>query len=160
MAPDRKTKTTRWCDFDRLEEALARQFSLGQHSVHGPDHWRRVEKIGLRLAKHSGADELVVRLFVWFHDSCRLNDGTDPGHGQRGAELAARCRGTLYELEDEAFALLVYACAWHTKRVHSKDATIGTCWDADRLDLGRVGKVPEARFMSTNAGSAAVEYSL
>jgi len=28
-------------------------------------------------------------------------------------------------------------------------ATVGCCWDADRLDLPRVGIVPEARFMST-----------
>jgi len=31
----------------------------------------------------------------------------------------------------------------------SDDVTIGTCWDADRLDLGRVSIKPEAKHMST-----------
>jgi uncharacterized protein len=156
LARDRTPKTIRWCDFDRLAAALSQRFSARRHSVHGPEHWRRVEKIGMRLAKQSGADELVVRLFAWFHDSCRLNDGTDPGHGRRGADLAAQYKGTLYDLEAGAYDQLIYACTWHTDNVHSEDATIGTCWDADRLDLGRVGKIPEQRFMSTEAGRAAV----
>ena len=29
---------------------------------------------------------------------------------------------------------------------------VGTCWDADRLDIGRVGIVPHERYMSTAAG--------
>ena len=31
------------------------------------------------------------------------------------------------------------------------DPTIGCCWDADRLDLGRVGIEPEAEYQSTVA---------
>ena len=39
----------------------------------------------------------------------------------------------------------------------SDDPTIGTCWDADRLDLRRVAIVPKTGLMSTNPakGSAA-----
>ena len=33
--------------------------------------------------------------------------------------------------------------------------TIGTCWDADRLDLGRVGVIPSVDFMSTQDGKEA-----
>jgi uncharacterized protein len=55
----------------------------------------------------------------------------------------------LFDLADEHFELLHHACAWHTHGRLSDDPTIGTCWDADRLDLGRVGTRPEARFMST-----------
>ncbi|MGB5446898.1 MAG: hypothetical protein WBM99_15485, partial [Psychromonas sp.] len=33
----------------------------------------------------------------------------------------------------------------------STDPTIGTCWDADRLDLGRYGIYPKAQFLSTEA---------
>jgi len=29
---------------------------------------------------------------------------------------------------------------------------IGTCWNADRLDIGRVGMPPSAQYMSTVAG--------
>ena len=43
----------------------------------------------------------------------------------------------------------------HTGGGLSKDPTIGTCWDADRLTLRRVGIEPAARYMSTAAGKAA-----
>ena len=33
----------------------------------------------------------------------------------------------------------------------STDATIQTCWDADRLDLGRVGIFPSAKYLSQEA---------
>jgi uncharacterized protein len=104
------------------------------------------------LASRSGADTLVTRLFAWFHDSRRHNDGTDQNHGKRGADYAAALRGRLFELEDEAFEKLIYACTWHTDQDHSEDATIGTCWDSDRLDLGRVGMIPSPKFMSTAFG--------
>ena len=41
---------------------------------------------------------------------------------------------------------------WHTHGQLIDEPTIGTCWDADRLDLGRVGTEPEARYMSTDFG--------
>ncbi len=33
----------------------------------------------------------------------------------------------------------------------STSATIQSCWDADRLDLGRVGIIPNKRFLSDEA---------
>jgi uncharacterized protein len=46
---------------------------------------------------------------------------------------------------------LVDACAGHTFHLLSQSATIGTCWDADRLDLGRFGIYPQHAFFSTQA---------
>ena len=104
------------------------------------------------LAKKIGADITVVRLFALFHDSKRVNESVDHGHGLRGAELAASLRSVAFDISDEAFALLHAACSGHTDKQHSTDPTIGTCWDADRLDLGRVGIVTDERFMSTVFG--------
>lgn len=42
-------------------------------------------------------------------------------------------------LSDTRLELLVAACRYHTVVEFSDDATIATCWDADRLDLWRVG---------------------
>jgi uncharacterized protein len=39
----------------------------------------------------------------------------------------------------------------------SEVPTIGVCWDADRLDLTRVGIMPDPEFFSTAAGKEAVE---
>ena len=119
-------------------------------SIHGPAHWRRVLRNGLLLATRTGADETVVRLFAVFHDARRLNDMHDPDHGARGARYAAELRAQgLFSVSDEVFALLVEACNGHTDGFHHDDPTVGTCWDADRLDLGRCGMIPDAQFMST-----------
>jgi uncharacterized protein len=48
--------------------------------------------------------------------------------------------------------LLDFACTWHTDLAHHPDPSIGTCWDSDRLDLGRVGIIPDPAYMSTNMG--------
>ena len=32
------------------------------------------------------------------------------------------------------------------------DVTVQTCWDADRLDLGRVGTTSKAEYLCTDAG--------
>ena len=135
-----------WAD---LWRRVSEQFSLGLDSIHGPAHWRRVERNALLLATRTGADITVVRLFAVFHDSRRHNENHDPQHGERGAALATQMRGQHFELDDAAFAKLIHACTWHTHEPQHSDPTIGTCFDADRLDLGRVGIIPSAKFMST-----------
>jgi len=145
-------------ELHQLWQLVTEQFHAPVHSVHGPDHWRRVERNGLLLATRSSADIVVVRLFALFHDSQRENDGWDRGHGARGAKYAASLRGVAYELSDDQFELLHYACTWHTDRDHHDDPTIATCWDADRLDLGRVGIIPSPEFMSTDFGREIAAY--
>jgi uncharacterized protein len=148
----------RIADLDGLWRYIAEQFPLGGESIHGPSHWRRVERNGRELAAATpGADEVVVRLFAVLHDSRRENEWTDHEHGLRGAELAQVLRGQFFELEDRRFALLYYACAWHERGRVSNDPTIGACWDADRLDLPRVGVRPMVELMSTAAGKALVK---
>jgi uncharacterized protein len=139
-------------DFERLWGIVSRQFPLDEHSDHGPDHWKRVERNGLLLAPSSGADIIVVRLFALFHDSKRENEFTDPDHGRRGATYARELRNIHYQISDLQFDLLETACVWHTEAIYHQNPTIGTCWDADRLDLGRVGIIPEAKYMNTVLG--------
>lgn len=136
-------------DWEKLWQRVTRDFDCDGQAVHGPDHWRRVERNGLLLATRTGAIIEVVRLFAVFHDSRREHDGYDDLHGARGAAYAAKLRGELFDVSDEHFKLLQFACQWHTDGILSEDPTIGTCWDADRLDLGRVGARPNPEFMST-----------
>jgi uncharacterized protein len=138
----------------QLCEAVA---PLKNSYIHGVHHWRRVEEFGLMLARETGASELVVRLFAALHDCQRCSDHNDPGHGHRAAAFArdlfsqpavAQAMG----IEPEAAEKLFYALQHHNDGMTSDDATVGTCWDADRLDLPRVGVKPAARLMSTQAG--------
>ena len=52
--------------------------------------------------------------------------------------------------DDNDFQLLLEACEGHTKNTHHYDLFVGTCWDADRLDLGRVGIEPEVEYLNTS----------
>jgi len=139
-------------DYTSLWELVAAPFARHAASAHGPDHWRRVQRNGLLLCTRTGANRNVVRLFALFHDCRRVNDGWDPDHGARGAEYAASLRGTAFQISDEEFHQLHEACVWHTQGVRHDDATIATCWDADRLDLGRVGIIPDPNRMCTDFG--------
>ena len=112
-------------------------------------HWARVLENGRRLSEVTGARRDIVELFAVFHDSQRINEGVDDGHGRRGSELAKDLRGVIYELDDEAFGLLIKACDLHTEGYLDGDVTLRTCWDADRLDLGRVGITPRVEKLCT-----------
>ena len=144
--------TDQGIDFARLWQTVSGQFPLGVDSDHGPDHWRRVERNGLLLAESTGADIVVVRLFAIFHDSRRENEFTDPDHGRRGAAYASELRLKYFHITGRQFDLLETACVWHTEEKHHTDPTVGTCWDADRLDLGRVGINTDPEYMNTPMG--------
>ena len=93
----------------------------------------------------------VVQLFAVLHDCRRISEGEDPDHGPRAAEFARTLRGLVFELSDDDFGLLHRACAGHTHERTHPDVTIQICWDADRLDLGRVGITPEPSYLCTAA---------
>jgi uncharacterized protein len=134
----------------RLLQAIVGQYALPWRGTHGLPHWARVLENGLRIAEDAGADTVVVALFAVFHDACRTNEGWDHGHGRRGADLAARLRGDVFRLDDDRFDLLYFACAHHTDGLTEGDPTVRSCWDADRLDLGRVHITPNPRRMATD----------
>jgi len=132
-------------------DAAKQQFRLNANSLHGIGHWERVKKIGLRLALPASADLRVVQLFSILHDSQRENENDDPEHGRRAANYAKELfkKGTL-PISGQELGQLVCACASHSHSdARSNDITVQVCWDADRLDLYRVGIVPDPRFLYT-----------
>lgn len=140
-------------DFEALRDFVWAS-RIVDSELHGLAHWRQVESNGLLLAPVTGADATVVRLFALFHDCKRKDDGCDAGHGPRGAGFAKECfeEGRI-GITPEQFAQLHHACAFHTAELRSGDATIDTCYDADRLDLGRVGIALDPERMATIPGA-------
>lgn len=131
-------------------------YALPRTGVHGVAHWARVLENGRRLAELMGGVDLdVIELFAIFHDSRRLNESLDWGHGKRGAELALQLRGHAFELEDARFALLELACTEHTAGKTHADPSVQVCWDADRLDLLRVNIRPRPSLLCTEAARRA-----
>ncbi len=126
-----------------LIKVIRFQYALNWCGIHGVSHWLRVRENGLRLAAETGANPAVVELFAFLHDSKRENDGHDPFHGKQAAEFAKTLYGTLITIDKPDFERLLWACEAHTYGNCDDDITVATCWDADRLDLGRVGITPD-----------------
>lgn len=127
--------------------------------THGVDHWYAVWRIGEELAQTvQGVDLEVVAMFALFHDAMRRGDD-DPNHGENAWYLWDDVEGALMLSGNQAYrwnrtqsAMLYEACAKHSLGRRSTNPTIGVCWDADRLDLHRLGIWPLPQFISTEAG--------
>lgn len=130
--------------------AVLDDYALPLNGDHGVAHWARVLENGRRLAEETGAVLEVVSLFAVLHDSRRVSEVCDPEHGPRAAEFAGELRGGVLDLDDHDFRLLYRACEGHTHERNHPDVTIQTCWDSDRLDLGRVGIMPHPSRLCTD----------
>ena len=133
-----------------IREYAQSRWRLG--SLHGIRHWDRVFENGQKLLTPD-VNPLVVGLFAYLHDSCRVHDGDDPYHGQRAAAWIETLRNTyLKDLSDEEFELLQKACRLHTIVPRTGNPTIDACFDSDRLDLWRVGITPSPHKLATEKG--------
>ena len=101
------------------------------------------------MARQNGARQDVVELFAFLHDSQRRNDGYDRHHGARAADYVVELNSWLLDLDPTGLDMLAYACRHHSDGLTEADVTVQTCWDSDRLDLGRVGIQPNPKRMCT-----------
>lgn len=131
-----------------LREILA-GYALPWDADHGVAHWARVWENGLKLCESEPANPEIVRLFAVFHDSRRVNECHDPQHGLRGALLARQLHGRCFQLTADELDVLCFACEHDTDIISWPEPTIQCCWDADRLDLGRVGITPDPQMLGT-----------
>ena len=125
------------------------RFRLAWEGIHGAPHWSRVRHNGLLLAKHYTVDTEVVQWFSFIHDLERRDDHLDPGHGPRAAVLAKAINDEFMRLDADQLATLQAACAGHSEGSTVAEATVMVCWDADRLDLARVGIDPHPDYLCT-----------
>ena len=128
-------------------------FRGGADSIHGPQHWMRVDSNVIELCKRvPGADLLVCRLFAYLHDCQRNNEDEDRGHGRRAARfIEERCGELTAGLTKGQRKRLLQACRGHEAGRVSADPTVAVCWDADRIDLSRVDTFVEDEYLSTAA---------
>ena len=135
----------------RLVAIIRAQFRLEWRGIHGVPHWARVRAWGLELAALTGARARVVETFAFLHDARRLAHGFDDGHGLRAARYAEQLGREQLGLDETEMRLLLRACETHSDGLLEDDVTVMTCWDADRLDLGRVGIRPDPQRLCTAA---------
>ena len=126
------------------------QWTLG--ALHGIRHWDRVYENGQKMLTPD-TNPLVIGLFAYLHDSCRIDDGEDLYHGKRAADWIETLRGTyLKDVSNEEIELLQEACRLHTTKLKTGNPTIDACFDSDRLDLWRVGVIPDPARLATEKG--------
>lgn len=137
---------------------LQEQFQLDLEGVHGPRHWARVHRNAMWIAEEmvEEVDTRVLEFFAFLHDARRVNDNRDPGHGSRAAEFAREIRREHITLDNDAFYVLLDALIGHSSNLFHDNPTIQACWDADRLDIGRVGVVPDRNKLGTTAAKGLI----
>ena len=129
---------------------LAKNFRLSHNGHHGLEHWMRVLINGRLLAEGNGADIEVVEHFALLHDVMREDENIDLYHGPRAADFIKTITGQWVKLNEHQLYQLIQACSYHSVGRLDRDVTIQTCWDADRLDLGRVGITPKSLYLGSN----------
>ena len=143
-------------DYKKIRCYSASRWPDAMGNTHGVEHWDRVARFG-RMLYQEGADMNVVLAFAYLHDSERKDNAEDIEHGKRASLLIDRIRKTeLRALSDEQIEKLKRACELHTIEHRTGDITIDTCFDADRMDLLRVGIMPSPERMATQRGAELV----
>jgi uncharacterized protein len=120
---------------------------------HGMDHFLDVARSAGEIAAVTpGANFVGAVLAAAYHDLGRYHDNPDPEHGRRSAKIVKRYdllvpwRSLINEKE------VLDAIKYHTDGKVTTNPTMGSLWDADRLELHRVGILPDPRLMSTVEG--------
>jgi uncharacterized protein len=121
------------------------QFRLDvNHGWHGIAHWSRVWRNGKELCEAMGEDPTVPCLFAFLHDSQRFDEGRDYEHGHRAAEWIGKLfYDNKLSIKASDYSSLVTAIAGHSDGETEESPIVQICWDSDRLDLGRVGIMPD-----------------
>ena len=139
---------------DTVPDALRRALDLGvsnpppASAVHGEAHWKAVALLAILL----GADARFAVVFACLHDLMRESDADDPDHGRRAAGLFGRLvRDGLdgFPPATRRTRHMTQALRDHSEGRRSTVLDVGACWDGDRLDLIRLGIVPDLSTLST-----------
>lgn len=118
------------------------------NGVHGIDHWTRVLQNGIILCdKNPNLNKNIIIAFSFFHDVGRTREDDEPIHGYNGGRRLLKYKYKI-NLTKEEIDKCYEACVDHTHTRHHKDPQIAACWDADRLDLYRVGVMPDVDYLN------------
>jgi len=141
--------------FTDILEIVKKEFRLDLYGLHGINHWERVFLNTQKLSKYYNIESDIFELFALLHDSQRFDDYADLGHGQRAKKFTKSLieKGTIKLNKDDQERLL-YACENHTKpnKKHKlyNDLIVQICLDSDKMDIGRVGVIPDEKYFLTD----------
>ena len=113
--------------------------SLLESPLHGKKHWFKVYA-NCRILKPGDEFRKFFFAFAMLHDCRREMEFQDEAHGY------------LASLTVPEYPVLRDAIQYHSLGATTDDPLMGVCWDADRLELPRVGTRVRTKFLSTDAG--------
>ena len=140
----------------KLITLLKETFQLDWYGIHGVSHWARVRVNGLLIAQENNANKKVVELFSFLHDCQRQSEYRDFEHGLRAAQFIDSLSVDFLGLNHSEKEQLCFACEFHSHGLLDADITVLTCWDADRLDLGRVNLHPIPERLGTKVAQNSI----
>lgn len=116
-------------------------------NIHGVQHLRQVAFLAGRFAYSLNVDYKTAIIGGYLHDCARSDDGGGNSHAHESAFLAKRIIETNWSSTD--IDKIFYAIYYHADGLNTNDPFIGCIWDADRLNLVRLGLIPKVELLST-----------
>ena len=129
------------------EILLAPFCTCGGLVLHGISHLRRVAILSGRLANAVGEDVESAIVMGFLHDCARRNDKNDIDHARDSEVLARGLIERFYSHLD--VDRICEAIAGHADGDVTSDPFTGCLWDADRLELKRIGRTIDLDLLST-----------
>jgi len=129
----------------KLQQYVAREEWLQHPSLlHGVDHMARVVQLQEVIADAveltgKNLDRQALRWAAGLHDVGRIDDGSDPYHGQRGAEWVKRTM--VRTIPPNIIDTVIDLVRWHNvsdSRIPSMTTELMILKDADALDRVRM----------------------
>jgi HD superfamily phosphodiesterase len=132
---------------EKVERDLGAFCSCGGLGLHGFDHLGRVAILAGRLARAVGEDVESAVVMGFLHDSARKDDGGGCLHAIESAVLARKLLLEFYPQMDRG--RICDSIKRHADGETTSDLMVACLWDADRLELKRLGRVVDPDLLST-----------
>lgn len=132
----------------QVEENVVPYLSFSNSNIHGIKHLRKVAYLAGRFATCLNTNIEAAVIGGYLHDCARIDDGVGNHHAHKSAVLAEKILNEIYPnyVESKTIYNAIYS---HADGLISDDKIIGCVWDADRLNLIRLGIIPQLDLLST-----------
>jgi len=141
------SKSEIWSKVLEVEAICIAFCHSSETETHGLPHLRNVSYTAGRIASAVNEDIEAAVVAGFLHDCARQDDNGGREHAYESALMA---RGIIQEHYPHLEVERLYACiALHADGKVTEDMLIGSVWDADRLDLARIGIEVREEFLST-----------
>lgn len=125
--------------------------------IHGFSHLRRVAAVAGRIAAAAGEDIESAVVAGFLHDCARRHDGGGVDHAHDSAALTRKLLARFYPHLDAV--RLCDAIARHADGETTEDMLAACVWDADRLELRRLGIEVDPDLLSTEIARRLIRIS-